>query len=231
MRQLLAALLLYPSLASAQMMGWWGEEAAGGGGGGLTIDSVATSVNTGATATVTPASIPNGAVVVALYSGYPFADGVPTSSNLTFTERQTADFSGPACTIYTAVAASALTSEAISITATGEVPRLTIAVLTGANTSALSTVGYNRAANANWTLTVNAGTDTGYLLASGTVLTASGGTPGTGTTEMYDGQTDAFNGAWHLRTTNTGTGNLTVSGTFGNANMYRLCGIVIKQAP
>jgi hypothetical protein len=232
---LLLALLALP--ASAQHKPWFtGVQKTGATQWtppvGATIDSVTSGTASGSTTlTITPTSIPSGAVVVFLYSCWTGVTGVPTSANLTFTQRATTNHSSGNnyALIFTAVSGSTLSSEAISVTTpgAGERPSGSVVVLTGADTGSLTNAATNTATGSSGTVAVTAvGTASwvlGTLAGFGTSVTASAGAS---TTQLYNPAGSNMN--FHSRNTSAGTGSITLTATFSGSADWAAAAIEIR---
>jgi hypothetical protein len=196
---------------------------------GPTIASVTSNTATSsATLVLTPSSIPSGAVVVYIYTCWERATGVPTSANLTFTQRAHQPAAGTStAAIYTAVAASTLTSEAISVTSIGgsERPSGSVVVLTGANAGALTNTATNFGTSASASATVTAVGAASFVLAviAGTGATASAGAD---TTTFYAPASPNLN--FHGRNTTAGTGSITVTATLTGSVDWNAAAIEIQ---
>jgi hypothetical protein len=191
---------------------------------GPAIGSVTSGVATGLTHTLTPASIPSGAVVVLLFSCWDPPTGVPTSANLTFAQRASSTGTGQAY-IFTAVAGSALTNEAISVVTASERSAVSVVVLTNANTSALTNVATSTGTSNSASVAVTAVGAASFVLAvvSGTGATASAGAD---TTSLYAPASPNLN--FHGRNTTAGTGSITVTGSLTASVTWRMAAIEIQ---
>jgi hypothetical protein len=199
----------------------------------LTIASVTSgTATTTATVVVTPASIPSGAVVVALYSCWANPTGVPTSTNLTFTQRASVEqYSGTnTAYIFTAVAGADLSNEAISSTAALSIerPTVSIVVLTGANTGALTNTATASASSASASVTVTAAGPASWVLGSlaGYGAGETNASAGASTTELYN--EIGANIALHCRNTTAGSGSTTLAATLTGTSDWVFAAIEIQ---
>lgn len=206
---------------------------------GLNIDSVTSFQQSGATtsAPVTVAvKIPAGAVVVALCSlGGNTASDTVTSANLgTFDMRQRTQNSGQSV-VFTAVAGGEIAAgEVITYNAgIANQPAMTIVVLTGANTSQLTTVGTNTDNSSSMTVSVTAGAIGSHILGAFQLFTnTTTAAPDANTTELFDTDTSAGDHTWHARRTDvtTATGATVIGGTWGATNTWSASAIEIRPA-
>jgi hypothetical protein len=198
-----------------------------------TIISTTTTTNQAAGAvTTTIPVIPAGALVVVRYTSFLGAVGVPTSANLTFSQRgpkATENGTNEACQFFTAVnGATRRTNEVITTTpGSPERANVCVDVITGADTAAIASspnVVWSTASGTTPSQTITRAGQKSLVLAvymgdsNGATITPNGST-----TTVLNGSDGGANHWWFGNaTTPGGPGSITIGGTTSATEVWVL---------